>query len=310
MVWKKRETLKGLAKSSGVAKLYQDGHYLEITHVPTGYVVRFAAFLDSISDAYTSDWRAEQVYGRMDPIATFSHTRRALSVAWRVPAESALSAKHNLDEVSKLLSFLYPLYHEGVGTAINMGPLMRVKFGNLIQDAATGNGLLGYINGFTMDPQFEDGFFMFDRNPYATVGSIGERVREIKSDIGTSGDVEYYPKSITLNFEMNVLHEHSLGWVKKEGKAGDNATSIYYFRGGSKGFPYASEDGPPVNPDEPAKVETGSTGEGPADAQQFENQSTYGPEEAQEEKAKQRKNKPKPGDPKNAKANKVLKPRG
>jgi hypothetical protein len=294
MVWKKKETLKGLAKSSAVGKLFQDGHYLEITHVPTGYTVRFAAFLDGLSDAFQSEWRSEQVYGRMDPITTFANTRRALSVAWKIPAESPIHAKENLDEVSKLLSFLYPLYQEGVGTVINMGPLMRVKFGNLIHDAETGEGLLGYINGFTMDPEMEEGFFMFDSSSIVTAA-------ERAAGVGISGGTEYYPKAIRLNFEMVVIHEHPLGWVKKASNAGDKASSIYYFRGGKAGFPYGSNDGPPVNPENPPVLKTGAPTQG-------QEQRRAGQEEAQQEQKKQRENAAKPGDARNTKANKALQP--
>ena len=303
MVWKKKETLKSLAKSSAVGKLFQEGHFLEITHVPTGYAVRFAAFLDGLSDAYTSQWKAEPVYGRMDPITTFQQTTRAMSVAFKVPAESAINAKQNLDEVSKLLSFLYPLYDEGVGTVINMGPLMRVKFGNLIHDAQTGEGLLGYINGFTMDPEFDTGFFVFN-------GSTSVSLDEAQAGIGLSGGPEYYPKAIRLNFEINVLHEHPLGWVKKASDTGDNASSVFYFRGGQKGFPYASSDGkggtggPPVNPANPPPSKTGES------AGNNQEQKLPGQEEAQNEQRKQRQKAPKPGDPKANKEKKALQPAG
>jgi hypothetical protein len=53
---------------------------------------------------------------------------------------------------------------------------MRVKFGNLIQNI-DGKGLLGYLNGFTMDPRIENGMFH----------QKGK------------GGVEYYPKTILLN---------------------------------------------------------------------------------------------------------------
>ena len=187
---------------------------LEIEHLPTGLFVEFPAFLDSFSDAYNSEWSSEQVYGRMDPIATFQSTRRAVSVSWMIPAESAEAAVDNLNNVNTLLQFLYPLYEAGTGANINMAPLLRVKFGNLIQDSATGGGLLGYVNGFTMDPEMDAGMFVW---------SMG---------YDDEGDgVEYYPKAIRLNFEMTVLHEHPLGWVKRG--------SDYYLRGGEQqGFPY------------------------------------------------------------------------
>ena len=172
-----------------------EGMELVFTHLPTGKTVRFLAYLENLADMYSSTWKAEDVYGRMDPIVNFINTRRAFSVSWNVPANSYDEAMLNLKKVNLLMSFLYPLYAAGSGgaTAINQAPLMRVKFGNLIQNIS-GKGLLGYLNGFTMDPRVENGMF------YSTVGSP-----------------EYYPKTILLNTELNVLHEHELGY-KQEGK--------------------------------------------------------------------------------------------
>lgn len=164
---------------------------LQFTHLPTGETVQFPAFLENLSDMFQSQWNAEDVYGRMDPIVNFVNTRRAFSVSWNVPANSYLDAKDNLRKINKLMGFLYPLYARGSGgaTAINQAPLMRVKFGNIIQNSL-GGGLLGYLNGFTFDPRIENG--MFHHN-------------------GNKG-MEYYPKTVLLNFEMNVLHEHELGF--------------------------------------------------------------------------------------------------
>ena len=175
---------------------------LTLQHVPTGHKVSFPAYIEMFSDQYSSNWNAEDVYGRMDPIATFVNTRRAISLAWNVPAQSYDDAKLNLEKVNKLMSFLYPLYEEeseGGATAINQAPLLRVSFGNLIRDAKTGRGLLGYVNGFTFDPAVE--FGMFHNQPKAT--STANNVV-----------IEYYPKTFRVNFELNVLHEHSLGFKR------------------------------------------------------------------------------------------------
>lgn len=174
---------------------------LKFTHVPTGRKVEFPAYLEMFSDAYTSQWNAEDVYGRMDQIATFINTRRAVSIAWNVPAYSYEYARFNLQNLNTLLSFLYPLYdsESGGATAINQSPLMRIEFGNLIRNADTGGGLLGYVNGFTFDPDLEGG--MFYGKP--RTGAV---------------DYEYLPKTFRLNTEFNILHEHSLGFERINSK--------------------------------------------------------------------------------------------
>ena len=218
------------------------GMLLKFTHVPTGFSVEFPAFLDLFSDQYSSHWSEEQVFGRMDPISTFSHTRRSLSIAWHVPADSFEDAQRNLKKMNKLISFLYPLYDvkaAGGATAMNMGPLLRVKFGNLIQ-SANGGGLLGYVNGFTFDPDLQYGMFHKKPTFSATDKSSNKRVN--------SADIEYYPKTFRVNCELNVLHEHALGFVA--GGKGDAKFSLRSEESKAeadlgKGFPYEVGNPPP-----------------------------------------------------------------
>ena len=191
------------------------GEDLTITHVPTGEGVKFPAFLDLFSDSFSSQWNAEDVYGRMDPIATFMNTRRAISVAWHVPADSFEHAEINVAKVNKLMSFLYPLYDasgNGGATVFYQGPFVWVSFCNHIK-SSSGTGLLGYVNGFTFDPALE--FGMFSRRKVLRNGTKDPQVNE------------YYPKTFRLNFELVVLHEHELGYKKQgRGKYVYNGTSL------------------------------------------------------------------------------------
>ena len=207
--------------------------------MPTDYSVAFSAFLDQFSDAYNSEWHEEFSYGRMDPIGGFQQTTRNISIAWRVPASSFEQAKDNLDKINKIVSFLYPRYGKaGRSQAhfIEMAPYWKVKFGNLICNSITGGPLLGWVNGITVDPLFEEGTFMLD----STVSFL-ENADAIGRDSVTEGGVNYYPKTYRLNFEMKVLHEHSVGW--KRDPNGDK----FIFRGkmgrstDGKPFPYPSE---------------------------------------------------------------------
>ena len=210
--------------SIGEKQLWSEGHVLEIEHVPTEYKVKFPAYLQNFSDAFTQAWNAEDAYGRMDPIAVYQNTRRALAMSWHVPAGSFAQAKENLDVINLLMSFMYPVYsqgkdagqskHKNQGAVLNMGPLVRVKFGNLISNAQDSTkGLMGYVNGFTVDVNTDNGIF-----------------HTISAEQGQ----EYYPQSITLNFELNVLHEHPMGWMK--------SSEGYVWRGGKQGFPYKTDN--------------------------------------------------------------------
>ena len=61
---------------------------LGFLHVPSGATTYFMAFVTDFSDQFTSEWNEENIYGRMDPIATFQRTGRKITVGWDVPADS------------------------------------------------------------------------------------------------------------------------------------------------------------------------------------------------------------------------------
>jgi hypothetical protein len=204
---------------------YRQGHILRIQHIPTGYTLTMPAFLDSFSDAYSSEWSEQTAYGRMDSAGTFAGTKRNISIAWNLPAESFDHAAENLLKINTLINFLYPLYDapsKDKDPVLNMDPILRLSFGNLVRDAKTGRGLLGYVNGITFDPVLEEG--LFHGKPTAKgspVGSsrtairVGQGQRTQARNLSAGGNPQnnqYYPKTVRLNVEFKVLHEHSLGF--------------------------------------------------------------------------------------------------
>ena len=204
------------------------GFNLYIEHVPTGYKVDFPAFMTSHTDAYTSNWTEQTVFGRMDPIATFESTKRVSSLSFKVVAYGEWQAASNLDKINRLISFLYPTYTErgssNIGTTVNMGPLVRVKYGNQVVNTQNGKGLLGYITtGITVTPDLEAG----------VMASSGNSKQNYT---GISGQ-EYLYKAYELNFELTVLHEHSLGFVERNSSRRGNK-KIFVFRSNKGTFPY------------------------------------------------------------------------
>jgi hypothetical protein len=192
---------------------------LKIKSVPMKTVLEFPAFLTDFSQTFDAKWSTEDVFGRMDPIATYQGTKRTMSIGFDLPAGSLEEAKRNLHGCSELVKMVYPVYGMG-GTGIfleagdpgiaflrpdetlssfsadgyqqilakgrgvlSKPPLVRVKFANLITGVDP-NGLLGWISGLSWKPNLEMGMFAADK--------------------------KFYPKVIALSFSFNVLHEQTL----------------------------------------------------------------------------------------------------
>jgi hypothetical protein len=156
-------------------------------------IVEFKAFLTTLNQNFSSTWNSEDVYGRNDPIATFQGTKRTISLAWDVPAASFAEAKDNLERTALLAQLLYPGYKEDV---IAKPPLVKVKFANLIKNSSTDDGLLGYIDSLAINPVLDMGMFNVDQ--------------------------EFFPKVISLSFNLNVLHQHDLGINDDNKRRGKN----------------------------------------------------------------------------------------
>jgi hypothetical protein len=181
------------------------GAILSITSMVTGEVIQLAAFISDMAQSFTSNWNAEDVFGRNDPIATFQGTKRTISLSLDVPSERATDARVNLERCAKLSTFLYPGITEissqvgstSVKTAEIMSrpPLVKVEFGNIIR-SMKGGGLLGYFDSYNFAPVVDAGMY-------------------------NSATGEFYPKVISINLSFNVLHQDSLGqnangWVGKK----------------------------------------------------------------------------------------------
>lgn len=183
---------------------------IEFYHVPTGHSVTFKAFVTSFEDGYDSNWTKEDVYGRNDPVGTFSKTGRIITLGWKTVAGSLEEARENLGDISLLINMLYPGYDSVRDNAatISSSPLFRVKFANLISTPSSNGGsrakeggLVASSSGLRVAPVMDEG--VFDPG----VGIL-------------------YPQTVELSTTLTIYHDHSLGWNGR------------LAREGGKGFPY------------------------------------------------------------------------
>ncbi len=168
------------------------GYNIYIENVSTGVKVNFPGFITSISDNYTVGWKTENVYGRMDPIATYTRTSRACSMTFDILSNTSTRAKENARDLKTFIRMLYPkvsLLKEGPSSSrvLSAPPLLRIRFANLFQSSVNGDGLLAVVKTFNYKPVHASGWVLPEK--------------------GVMFAKEY---SVSLNFD--VLHEHALGW--------------------------------------------------------------------------------------------------
>jgi len=211
------------------AALHGAGQKLTFTSLITEDTVSFNAFITQLNDSFKSEWTRESAYGRMDDIQAFKATKRQISFAWTIVAADDTEAKKNLDNIGKLTRMLYPRYsaiESSAASAISAAPLIKIKFGNLISDAASGKGLVGTLDGVEYDFDIEKGATFYD-------GS------------------NFFPQIIKASCVMHPLHTHDLGFYHKSDDKGS-------FAGTKLGFPYSGSPtskptNTPTNTDKGAK---------------------------------------------------------
>lgn len=181
---------------------------ISFLHIATGNAVALPGWITSFSDNLASTWNEETVYGRMDPLVTFQRTQRTISTSFDVIASNKAAAMANSDLVDLLMDLLYPVYN-GAGyehsNTLKAAPLMKVKWANLIT-TSSGDGLVGYIDGFAYQPDFASGFFLEGGN--------------------------MFPQLLRLNFNLKVIHTDFPGHAPDEG----NRWSVMPVRHGDGGL--------------------------------------------------------------------------
>ena len=151
------------------------------------------------------------LYGRAEGLAVYSHTRRTISLRFKMIKSQVLNGReavtNNAVVANLLQQLLYPAYTPTGGqntSVIKTPPFFRIQYGDLIGDFKGGQkkGLPGYFSN--LDVGIGGGGYG---------SSIGDNFT-----FGV-GDVKI-PIEYTVSMAFNVLHDHIVGWY--DGKfAGD-----------------------------------------------------------------------------------------
>tara|TARA_R110002051_G_C8695469_1_gene493652 strand:+ start:149 stop:973 length:825 start_codon:yes stop_codon:yes gene_type:complete len=216
-----------------------------ITHLATRQTIDFRGWVREFSDQFNSTWNTENVYGRMDPLATFQNTQRQISLAFDVVSGDATQAQQNLDRINSLISFLYPVYEtekRDIQNTLKAAPLLGLRWTNLIADPNDGSQLVGYLAGVSYAPEMDKGGFL-QGGSYEQIGERdfakdkildaegNEHLQSVQTT-RTGGTGIYIPKTVSLSLQFTVLHKHLTGWSK--------SGTTYSFGTGTKKFPNAS----------------------------------------------------------------------
>jgi len=210
-----------------IAAMESHGYLIEVMHVASGKTCSFPTWITEYSDNYTSEWKSERIFGRNDPIGSFSGVSRKVSIALEVPSFSVEEARENLHQLEHLFANLYPSYRQEFESVDVMEayPLVKVRFGNLIKSARMKKndnnvrlGLAGWIDNVSYSPDLEAGF----HHPRPSVeGGLSFSSAEVESGVVTEnaymGNTShtFYPKTLKFSFSLSVVHEHKLGWEGK-----------------------------------------------------------------------------------------------
>jgi len=157
---------------------------LKITHLPTGADFLFnEEGLDSLTESYGASWNPEKVFGKMDPILSYSNTERKIGFSILLTADS------DKEQAEMLARIMYPTYSNNNALSLKEPPLLRIEFGKYLR-SGKGRGLLCACESFDL----ERGSYYFQ----------GQSL--VPADL-QSGE-------ILIKFGVIPLHEYDLGWFQ------------------------------------------------------------------------------------------------
>lgn len=201
-------------------------NYIEIIpmHVKEPLQIKFSNFiLDAFSDTTQISKQEETVFGRTDPIYTYSGTKRAIKLDFTVPSRTKLEAGTNFTILKRLTRYTYPSY-QGPYYTLNSPPLMRIHFVGTFDE-------IGYIDGagFTYD------------NPagWDNVHYADQFAGDIDNNNDDSGGPYIVPRYFKVSLAFSPIHREVKGFEQSTGDIIKTASAGGVF---SK-FPWATEPG-------------------------------------------------------------------
>lgn len=182
---------------------------LYIYSLVSGDLFDLNGVIEDVSHQWTSNWTEESVYGRIDPIATYSNTTRALNFSITMNSKFNLGEdefnsirfkKANYLKMNAIANMCYPGYEltkgENINATIKAPPLVGIKHGNIIQgvlNGPKGSGLTGFQKAYIKSLSIT-----FEKKGLYDLGVNNEK----------------YFARIKVDFSFGLLHDHMVGFDK------------------------------------------------------------------------------------------------
>lgn len=122
--------------------------------VRTNEIISFHAFLNALSDDYTTNYESIDGFGRVEPVKIYKGTQRKIGIGFTIAATSEDDFQHMWFKINKLVTLAYPQYTSGrdlIGTnyqlkapfsqMIGSSPLVRIRLGDLLHSNYSRFGL-------------------------------------------------------------------------------------------------------------------------------------------------------------------------
>lgn len=232
--------------SDGSDTLGNKRFIITITHVPSGKIINFKAFITAFNDSYSQDWNSQPVYGRIDPLYNFKQTTRKISIGFKMPAASESEAYENLTKAQSFSQFLYPNYTDaGAAKIISQGPLLRLQVMNLLQ-TPTSTDQQGLKNGESLYTSYKSG----DKGVLGFCNDVtfNFNLENHEQGVFQKSDGTILPKLIEVSIGgFSPIHEQGLGWEK------DIFGKLYGDSDGSN-FPYGAQKTDSQDPESSLKA--------------------------------------------------------
>ena len=179
---------------------------IKITAKHVGKTISMDCASMTINQQFEPTWATEQAYGKMDPIATFSHTGRKVQFKFiatgggdaRVAGAVTAGLIKLQSDVDQLIKFQYPRYTGttagGLGSSLAAPPFFDIT----ALDGKLYNTMSGYIHTLNIEPGTGTGVTATD-----------------------GPNNSFLERKYTISFTMTVLHAHVVGYIDDEEPGGD-----------------------------------------------------------------------------------------